>query len=163
MVFYYPLSFICLFFAYSNAKMNVNFSIKYAPVVQFLPHFKQHHIVVLNDTSEIHSLYAIDFSPLFTPNKNIKLLLNQNIPAEIRIRPMEHWSLYHWYNTPTANINEIKNGYIREVVISGLCKWEDYSKKITSSNECLMNLYKLNCRHFSNFLVNELKNNYSSG
>ena len=81
------------------------------------------------------------------------LALSRNVPAEVRIRVMDNWSLHQWYNCPTTNVNDIKNEEVRDVVKTILNRWRDYSRKKLSSDEDLMNLYRHNCKHFSNFVI----------
>lgn len=110
------------------------------PMLNFLPHVKLHHVVILKENS---SIYAIDFTPInqtsFQTMKN--LFLGHSVPAEIRIVPI--------YNASFEN----ENALIKEWETSVVREKRFY---IEGWNNETMNLYNHNCQHFSNFIQQNL-------
>jgi hypothetical protein len=101
-----------------------NIKILKTPILNFLPQFKLHHIIVIPEYNN-KSIYAIDFSPINQTHKNtlLKLLFAQNVPAEIRIRHinLSKYNLtYNSYNDNSYNdkilINIWHNNNLREVL-----------------------------------------------
>jgi hypothetical protein len=132
--------------------------LKYASIFQTIPQIKLHHIIIIKEDPEKESLYAIDFTPIIDPNNNkrLDLALNKNVPAEVRIRSMNRWSLNEWYTCPTINVNCIKNKDLREPISKILNKWKFHTETKLYSDDCVMNMYNHNCQHFSRFFIDEL-------
>jgi len=156
--FYHFLLFLSMLSSVFS-KANIHLEIKYTSIFESIPQLKLHHIVIVKEDPNKESLYAIDFTPI-NNGKRIDLLLNKNAPAQLRIRSMQHWSVDDWHKTPTINVNNIKNKSIREPVKNILNKWKLHSEKRLCSQDCVMNMYKHNCQHFSKFFKDELSKIY---
>jgi hypothetical protein len=135
---------------------NYAFHKEYAAIVNFLPNLKLHDIIVIYPLQNYNSnsnIITIDFSPV-TQNDTytiFKLLIGQNIPANIRIRVLPSWNLEDWYNSPNLSIKEIPDFKLRQNLLNIQNKWNLGAVKGNS-----MNLYNHNCKHFSRFVINYL-------
>lgn len=108
-------------------------------VLHFLPQLKLHHVVVIKDKS----MYAIDFTPInqsefFTIGK---LFLGQNVPAKIRVIPLQN-SSFDNEESLIAEWNHLRENSYTYDNVSLFKGWKNDS----------MNLYFHNCHHFSEFL-----------
>jgi len=121
----------------------LRFSIKHAAIVNFVPFIKLHDVVVIDSAC---SVVCVDFSPSI-PRNLVKLVLGENVPAEIRIRKLPVWSLDDWYKSPILDINDIEDADLRQVLNEVLDEWP-----------IQMNLYSHNCKHFSRYFILKLMN-----
>ena len=138
---------------------NESFNIKIlkTSILSFAPQLKLHHIVIIENKSD---LYSIDFSPINQTSQKIllKLLFAQNVSAEIRLRKIENISFYedekiidNWSGTIKTNYKEsqelsdiVYNNNEDENIKNFIDKINYWDKK--------MNLYNHNCQHFSKFV-----------
>jgi hypothetical protein len=153
------LLFSFVSFANSKVKMKI---IK-TPILSFVPQFKQHHVVIIQN--ERDNLYAIDFSPTVEPiSKRLFLLfMAKNVPAEIRVRKLEkvnieendkiieEWKIQT--NQSAFESKKITETVIKKIKNAELIKILDKVKLWNSS----MNVYTHNCQHFSSFIKNNLQ------
>ena len=72
--------------------------------------------------------------------------MGKYVPAEVRIRKMRVWNLTEWYRTPCISIDDIHNNESKNKIIKVVNNWN-------RTNIIGMNLYKRNCKHFSNFVI----------
>jgi hypothetical protein len=83
--------------------------------------------------------------------------MGKYVPAEVRIRRMRVWNLTEWYHTPCIAIDDIDNNVLRNKIINVVNNWNhmgmDMGMDMENSNTIGMNLYKRNCKHFSNFVI----------
>jgi hypothetical protein len=144
---------IWLFWLYCvSAKLPYNsYRIERASILNFIPQLKLHDIVVLSNNCNVSlasdyvdsQILAIDFTPLnqSNPQTLFKLFIGKNVPAKIRICPMEKWILKEWYY---ADEVEIDDRYIYLFENINKTKWEK------------MNLYKNNCQHFARYFIEHI-------
>jgi len=132
-------------------------------ILSFMPELKLHHVVVLSNDKDIHT---IDLSPI---NQNIdnlcKLLLGINIPAQVRFRTISNIDKSIDINLDNNIINEwIKMNNIdiyKSQELSNECynNINDIEIKTFLDDfnlyDCNMNLYTNNCQHFSKKLKNK--------
>jgi hypothetical protein len=116
-----------------------------AEVLNFVPFIKQHDIVVV-DYRAFGSVLCIDFTPT-EPRKFVKMILGENVPAEIRIRELPIWSLDKWHKSPSLRICDIHNRKVRKIMHKVAKEWPTE-----------INLFTHNCKHFRQFLITELSN-----
>jgi len=121
---------------------------EYAAVIGFLPIIKLHDIMVIPHNN---SILTIDYTPInqSQPDVLLKLFLGKHVPAEVRIRKMNTWNLEEWYNLPTIDLHDINDINLRNKIIIIIDGWnhKDIDRGLG------MNLYKRNCKHFSNFVI----------
>ena len=152
---------------------NITFRILKTSILHFFPSIKLHHIILLSDKPK-HHVYTLDFTPINQTNITtlMKLLLGQNVDAEIRLRHIKTDNGGDICNV--NNNNEINN----KIDTTFVEKWssmnnlnEKMSKQLTKNtynnidnkqiqnivkssflwNE-YMNLYYHNCQHFSKYV-----------
>lgn len=138
---------------------NKSFNIKIlkTSILSFTPQLKLHHIVIIENKSD---LYSIDFSPINQTSQKIllKLLFAQNVPAEIRLRKIENISFYEDEKIIDNWSSKIKTNYeeSQELSIDVYNNNEDENiKNFIDKINCWdkkMNLYNHNCQHFSKFV-----------
>ena len=149
------MTIIFLFFLLilMNNAMKINNYVKkeYAAILGFAPMLRVHDIVVVyyNDM-----VLTIDYTPINQSQHDVllKLFMGKYVPAEVRIRKMATWNLTEWYNLPPIGVHDISD--INDIDI-------DLRNKITRIIDAWnhnnkgpgMNLYKRNCKHFSNFVI----------
>ena len=168
------LILLCILLYKSN---NLSFRILKTAILNFLPSVKLHHIILLSENPS-HHVYTLDFTPINQTNITtlVKLLLGQNVDAEVRIRYIKMDNGCDICSDNSNNIidnvidNEIDNAFVE--------KWdsinklnEKNSKQLTKNtynninNKQLqhiiqssflwpeyMNLYYHNCQHFSKYM-----------
>jgi len=131
-----------------NAIKNNNIHLKkeYAAILSFAPMLRVHDIMVLPDNGGI---LTIDYTPINQshPDVLLKLMMGKYVPAEVRIRRMAAWNLTEWYGLPSIAIHDIDNNVLKQQIIEIKKQWN----QINHSRG--MNLYKRNCKHFSNFVI----------
>ena len=131
---------------------------KHAAILNILPTLRLHDIVVVSDNNAI---FTIDYTPINQshPDVLLKLFIGKYVPAEVRIRTMRVWNLTEWYDTPCIAIDDIHNNVLRNKIIKVVNNWNhmdvdmDMDMDVENSNTIGMNLYKRNCKHFSNFVI----------
>ena len=143
---------------------NQSFNIKIlkTSILNFAPQLKLHHLVLLENKSD---LYSIDFSPINQTSQKIllKLLFAHNVPAEIRLRKIENISFYDDKEIIDNWSSMIKNNYEESEELSDFVynNIDDESIKFFIDKikfwENQMNLYNHNCQHFSKFVINNYK------
>lgn len=118
--------------------------ILYSSALHFLPILKLHHIVLCSNYYD-NKVYAIDFTPINQTYYSTlsKLLLGQDVPAEIRVVYLED-----------SNFLDKDDDLIK--------KWERNKEIIYSTYTCdswnnKMNLYSHNCQHFSKWITSLVK------
>lgn len=111
-------------------------------IVDFLPDYKQHHIVVIEKHNRI--LYIVDFSPINQSNWRtlFRLALAQDVPAEIRVKPIVGVDFY--------NDDLIIDQWLNKKCITNVAR---VFPVLDHWNSETMNLYTHNCQHFSSFMV----------
>ena len=137
---------------------HITFRILQSAVVHFAPSIKLHHIVLLSDKPNNY-VYTLDFTPINQTHTStlLKMLLAQNVPAEVRLRYietnieynetiLENWNIMN-------NVNEYSSAQLSKRVYNNI-----YNKQIKNIvNKAFawspyMNLYKHNCQHFSHYV-----------
>ena len=148
-MFYY-IAF--LFFLFNNEHIYRNLCKKHAAILNILPGLRVHDIVVI---SENNAILTIDYTPINQshPDVLLKLFMGKYVPAEVRIRRMRVWNLTEWYHTPCITIDDIHNNESRNKIIKVVNNWNHMDVDMVNSNIIGMNLYKRNCKHFSNFVI----------
>jgi len=169
---HYRLLLLLLFIMLYHGN-NVSFRILKTAILHFLPSVKLHHIILLSENPS-HHVYTLDFTPINQTNITtlVKLLLGQNVDAEVRLRYIK---TDNGCDICTGNSNnEIDN----KIDIAFVEKWDNInklnektSKQLTKNtynnidNKQLqhiiessflwheyMNLYYHNCQHFSKYI-----------
>jgi hypothetical protein len=148
-MFYY-IAF--LFFLFNNNHIYTKLCKKHAAILNILPSLRIHDIVVVPDNNAI---LTIDYTPINQshPDVLLKLFMGKYVPAEVRIRRMRLWNLTEWYNTPCISVDDINNNVSRNKIIKVVNNWNHNDVDMGNSNIIGMNLYKRNCKHFSNFVI----------
>ena len=152
---------------------NVSFRILKTAILHLFPTIKLHHIILLSDNPS-HHVYTLDFTPINQTNITtlVKLLLGQNVDAEVRLRYIK---TDNGCDICSGNSNNEINNKIDTAFVE---KWdiinklnEKMSKQVTKNtynnidnkelqdiiktsflwNE-YMNLYNHNCQHFSKYV-----------
>jgi hypothetical protein len=154
---------------------NISFRILKTAILHFLPSIKLHHIILLSENPS-HHVYTLDFTPINQTNITtlVKLLLGQNVDAEVRLRyiKMDNGSDICSGNSNNEIDNEIDNAFVD--------KWDSINKLNEKTSKQLtkntynnididntqlqdiikssflwpeyMNLYYHNCQHFSKYI-----------
>jgi hypothetical protein len=152
---------------------NISFRILKTAILNFLPSVKLHHIILLSENPS-HHVYTLDFTPINQTNITtlVKLLLGQNVDAEVRIRYIK---MDNGCDICSGNNNNEIDTAIDTAFVE---KWdsinklnEKMSKQLSKNthnnidNKQLqyiikssflwpeyMNLYYHNCQHFSKYM-----------
>lgn len=154
---YYKLLLFLLYVA-SSYQSPITFSIIQSSVLHFIPAIKLHHIVLLTDKPK-HYVYTLDFTPINQTQSStlLKMLLAQNVPAEVRLRYVESniennetiiqkWDDMNKVDEHASSklsksvYNKIYNKQIQNIIKKAF-QWLPY-----------MNLYNHNCQHFSHYV-----------
>jgi hypothetical protein len=124
-------------------------SIKHASILSFTPLLRFHDIVVVHDNG---GMITIDYTPInqCRPDILLKLLIGKYVTAEVRIRKMTAWNLTEWYSLPSIGVSDIIDVVLRNKIIRVIDGW---NHKDIDRGLLKMNLYKRNCKHFSNFVI----------
>jgi len=153
------LILLCIMLYHSN---NISFRILKTAILNFLPTVKLHHIILLSENPS-HHVYTLDFTPINQTNITtlVKLLLGQNVDAEVRLRYIkmdngcdiysdnafvEKWDNINKLNEKTSKqltkntYNNINNKQIQNIIKSSFL-WPEH-----------MNIYNHNCQHFSKYV-----------
>jgi hypothetical protein len=132
-----------------NNAIKINNCVKkeYAAILNFAPMLRVHDIIVFHDNSGIKT---IDYTPINQSNPDVlmRLLIGKSVPAEIRLRKMAEWNLEEWYGLPNIGVSDIDDIDLRNKINTVIDGW-NHNNNIDSG----MNLYKRNCKHFSNFVI----------
>lgn len=141
---------IFLFFLFNNDYMNKNLYKRYASILNFLPIVRLHDIIVVPVNN---SILTIDYTPInqSQPIVLLKLFMGKYLPAEVRIRRMRVWNLREWYNSPCIIVDDITDNLMRNKIIKVIDNWNCIDN--SNTKKIGMNLYKRNCKHFSNFFI----------
>ena len=136
-----------------NNAMKINNGVKkeYAAILSFIPMLRVHDIVIVYYNNEI---LTIDYTPINQSQHDVllKLFMGKYVPAEVRIRKMATWNLTEWYCLPSIGVHDINDIIIRKKITRVIDTWNH-----NNNNRGLgMNLYKRNCKHFSNFVIQHL-------
>ena len=117
-----------------------NITLLKTSILNFMPMLKLHHIILFYD-KKYNNIYTIDFSPInqTLPKTLIKLLFNQNVNAEIRIRLIKNVML----NDTNKIIEQWNN--INKV---------DYITSEEITNETYNNIYNNEIKDFIKFIIN---------
>jgi hypothetical protein len=154
---------------------NISFRILKTAILNFLPSVKLHHIILLSENPS-HHVYTLDFTPINQTNITtlVKLLLGQNVDAEVRLRYIK---MDNRCDICSGNNNNEIDTAIDTAFVE---KWdsinklnEKMSKQLSKNtynninNKQLqhiiessflwseyMNLYYHNCQHFSKYIYN---------
>jgi len=138
-----------------NNAMKINNSYmkrEYAAILSFAPLLRVHDIVIVPDNGGV---LTIDYTPINQshPDVLLKLFIGKYVPAEVRIRKMnDGWNLTEWYGLSHMGVNDIRDVGLRNKISKVINDWNH--KNI--DRELGMNLYKRNCKHFSNFVIQHL-------
>lgn len=134
----------------NNSSMVID--IKYAAILIFVPILRVHDIVVFSDNGHV---LTVDYTPINQSNPNVimRLLIGKSVPAEVRIRKMATWNLEEWYGLPNISVSEIEDIDLRNKIIRVIDAWNQKNMDIVIDRGLEMNLYKRNCKHFSNFVI----------
>jgi len=162
---------LLLLFTLLYRSNNITFRILKTAILQFFPTIKLHHIILLSDNPS-HHVYTLDFTPINQTNITtlVKLLLGQNVDAEVRLRyitmdngrdicsgnsnnEIDNAFVEKWDNINKLNekmskqltkntYNSIDNKQLQHIIKSSFT-WPEY-----------MNLYCHNCQHFSKYMYN---------
>lgn len=154
---------------------NVSFRILKTAILHFLPTVKLHHIILLSENPS-HHVYSLDFTPINQTNITtlVKLLLGQNVDAEVRIRYIK---MDNGCDICTGSSN---NEIYSKIDTAFVEKWDNMNKQNEKMSKQLtentynninnkqiqniikssflwhehMNLYCHNCQHFSKYMYN---------
>ena len=158
---YSQILFVLLFITRYNS--DITFRVIKSSILHFAPMIKLHHIVSLSDNPEYY-VYTLDFTPINQSHASTLLkMIVTNIPGEVRLRRIEtnientDMILQKWNNMNNVDTyeskkltksvyNEINNIEIKNIIYTSL-SWLPY-----------MNLYKHNCQHFSNYVIDKIRN-----
>jgi len=158
---HYRLLLLLLFIMLYHGN-NISFRILKPAILNFLPSVKLHHIILLSENPS-HHVYTLDFTPINQTNITtlVKLLLGQNVDAEVRLRYIksdnggdicsdntfvEKWDNINKLNEKMSKqlskntYNTINNKQLQHIIKSSFL-WHEY-----------MNLYNHNCQHFSKYI-----------
>ena len=142
--------FLIFLLIFMNNAIKINNCIKkeYAAILNFAPMLRVHDIIVFPDNTGIKT---IDYTPINQSNPDVlmRLLIGKNVPAEIRLRKMAEWNLEEWYDLPNIGVSDIDDIDLRNKINTVIDGWNHNNNNIESG----MNLYKRNCKHFSNFVI----------
>jgi len=153
---------LLLLFTLLYRSNNITFRILKTAILHFLPSVKLHHIILLSENPS-HHVYTLDFTPINQTNITtlVKLLLGQNVDAEVRLRYIksdnggdicsdntlvEKWDNINKLNEKMSKqlskntYNTINNKQLQHIIESSFL-WHEY-----------MNLYNHNCQHFSKYI-----------
>lgn len=142
--------FFLLFLLNNAIKINNGVKKEYAAILSFIPLLRVHDIVVFSDNNMI---LTIDYTPINQSNPDVllKLFMGKYVPAEVRIRKMAAWNLTEWYGLPNIDIDDIGDNVLRNKITKVVYDWNH--KDMDIDRDSGMNLYKRNCKHFSNFVI----------
>lgn len=165
--------FVTITYLYISNKINYNQKLETrvlnTAILNFAPSLKLHHIVILSNME--NNIYTLDFSPINQshPITLLKLLLGQNVSAEIRIRHLYNISFYDDNNIINTwcslnNLSYIESQKLSDNTIKKINKFTNYKLykliyDIYKTNNT-MNLYNYNCQHFSSHLLNLINSSY---
>jgi hypothetical protein len=123
---------------YNNKSYNI--TLLKTSILNFMPILKLHHIILFYD-KKYNNIYTIDFSPINQTSIKtlLKLLFNQNVNAEIRIRLIKNVML----NDTNKIIEQWNN--INKV---------DYITSQKISNETYNSIYNNEIKDFVKFIIN---------
>jgi len=134
--------------------MNKNLYKRHASILNFLPIIRFHDIIVVPDNN---SIITIDYTPINQshPRVLLKLFMGKYLPAEVRIRRMRVWNLTEWYHSPCIIVDDIADNLMRDKITKVIDNWNCNvdNSNTNKSKKIGMNLYKRNCKHFSNFFI----------
>jgi hypothetical protein len=139
--------FFLLIFLNNAIKINnIYLKKEYAAILSFAPILRVHDIIVFSDNDGI---LTVDYTPINQshPHVLLKLMMGKYVPAEVRIRKMAAWNLTEWYSLPSIGVHDINNNVLKEQIIEIKKQWNQINHYRG------MNLYKRNCKHFSNFVI----------
>ena len=157
-IFFYKFLLILLYLA-SYQSSHITFRILQSSILHFMPSIKLHHIVLLSNNPN-HHVFTLDFTPINQSHAStlLKMLLAQNVPAEVRLRYIEtniennKTIIQKWtnmmnmdeYNSAKLSKNVYKKIYEKQVqnIVNRAFLWPPY-----------MNLYNHNCQHFSHYVI----------
>ena len=157
-IFFYKFLLILLYLA-SYQSSHITFRILQSSILHFMPSIKLHHIVLLSNNPN-HYVFTLDFTPINQSHAStlLKMLLAQNVPAEVRLRYIEtniennKTIIQKWtnmmnmdeYNSAKLSKNVYKKIYDKQVqnIVNRAFLWPPY-----------MNLYNHNCQHFSHYVI----------
>jgi hypothetical protein len=133
---------------------NIYLKKEYAAILSVAPMLRLHDIVVVyyNDM-----VLTIDYTPInqSQPDVLLKLFMGKYVPAEVRIRKMATWNLTEWYSLSPISVHDIND--INDIDIDLRNKItrviDTWNYKDIDKGFLKMNLYKRNCKHFSNFVI----------
>lgn len=139
------LFFLLIFMNNALKINNIHLKKEYAAILGFAPLLRVHDIVVVHDNNNI---LTIDFTPINQSNPDVllKLLIGKNVPAEVRIRKMATWNLTEWYSLSPISVDDINDIVLRNKINGVIDTWNH------NNRESGMNLYKRNCKQFSNYV-----------
>jgi hypothetical protein len=125
---------------------NIYLKKEYAAILNFAPMLRVHDIIVFPDNGGI---MTIDFTPINQSNPHVimKLLIGKYVPAEVRIRKMATWNLTEWYSLSPIDVSDVVDIDLRNKITRVIDTWNHNNRGPG------MNLYKRNCKHFSNFVI----------
>jgi hypothetical protein len=139
--------FLFLFLMNNATKINNNIYLqkKYAAILSFAPMLRVHDIVIVPYNGGI---LTIDYTPInqSRPDVLLKLMMGKDVTAEVRIRRMAAWNLTEWYSLPSIGVGDVRDIVLRNKITRVIDTW-NYKGVLK------MNLYKRNCKHFSNFAI----------
>ena len=146
--------FFLLLILMNNAmKINNNVYKEHAAILSFIPLLRVHDIVIVPDNGDV---LTIDYTPINQshPDVLLKLFIGKYVPAEVRIRKMRVWNLEEWYSLPSIGISDVSDIVLRNKISKVIDAWNH--KGMDIDRGLGMNLYKRNCKHFSNFVIRNL-------
>jgi hypothetical protein len=145
--------FVFFYLILLNNAMKINNGVKkeYAAILGFAPMLRLHDIVIVCYNNEI---LTIDYTPINQSQHDVllKLFMGKYVPAEVRIRKMATWNLTEWYSLPSIGVHDINDIIIRKKITRVIDTWNHNN----IDKGLGMNLYKRNCKHFSNFVIQHL-------
>jgi hypothetical protein len=138
--------FFLLILLNNAIKINNYVKNEYAAILGFAQLLRLHDIVVVyyNDM-----VLTIDYTPINQSNPHVimKLFMGKYVPAEVRIRKMATWNLTEWYSLSPIGVSDVVDIDLRNKITRVIDTWNHNNRGPG------MNLYKRNCKHFSNFVI----------
>ena len=146
--------FLIFLLIFMNNAIKINNCIKkeYAAILNFAPMLRVHDIIVFHDNTGIKTM---GYTPINQSNPDVlmRLLIGKSVPAEVRIRKMDAWNLEEWYGLPNIDVSDIDDIDLRNKIIRVIDAWNQKNMDSVIDKGLEMNLYKRNCKHFSNFVI----------
>lgn len=150
----------------NKSESHIHTNILHTSILPFCPYIKLHDIVVVSTPHVKNRLYLVDFSPINqSPRGLLSLFLGKNVSAEVRIRHVENITLDQdaliiekWCdinnNAGKEKSQELSDFIFHNITDESTRAYIENARRQTRS----MNMYRYNCKHFSNSIMNYNEN-----